>query len=87
MLNIIYRFVNNIDVEDTVWVPQETVDLLVDEDEGVEDDRDHDHKEDFAEEGDVEADNVSNKVDPEDEVKEGFGKCVLHPWELVNCGK
>ena len=85
--NIIYRFVNHIDVEDTVRVAQETVDLLVDEDERVEDDGDHDHEEDFAEESDVETDDVSNEVDPEDEVEEGFGKGFLHPRELVHCGK
>ena len=81
--NIVYRFVNDIDVKDAVRVAQETVDLLVDEDEGVEDDGYHDHEEDFAEEGDVEADDVSGKVDPEDKVEEGFGKCVLHPRKLV----
>ena len=78
---------NDIDVKDTVGVAQETVDLLVDENEGVEDDGDHDHEEDFAEEGDVEADDVSDKVDPEDEVEEGFGKCVFHPRELVDCSQ
>ena len=85
--NIVYRFVNDIDVKDAVRVAQETVDLLVDEDEGVEDDGYHDHEEDFAEEGDVEADDVSSKVDPKDEVQEGFGKGVLHPRELVHCGE
>ena len=85
--NVIYRFVNHIDVEDTVWVAQKTVDLLVDEDERVEDDGDHDHEEDFAEESDVETDDVSNEVDPEDEVEEGFGKGFSHPRELVHCGE
>ena len=85
--NIIYRFVNHIDVEDTVRVAQETVDLLVDEDERVEDDGDHDHEEDFTEEGYVEADDVNNKVDPEYEIEEGFGKGILHPRELVHCGE
>ena len=85
--NVIYRLVNHIDVEDTVWVSQKTVDLLVDEDEGVEDDGDHDHEEDFAEEGDVEADDVGGKVDPEDEVEERFGEGVLHPRELVHRGE
>ena len=70
--NIIQGFMHHVDVEDAVRVAQKTVDLLVDEDEGVEDDRDHDHEEDFAEEGDVEADDVGGQVDPEDEVKEGF---------------
>ena len=78
---------HHVDVEDTVWIAQKAVNLLVDEDEGMEDDRDHDHEEDFAEEGDVEADDVSSKVDPKDEVKEGFGKGVLHPRELVHCGE
>ena len=85
--NIIYRFVNHIDVEDTVRVSQETVDLLVDEDERVEDDGDHDHEEDFAQESDVETDNVSNEVDPEDEVEEGFGKGFSHPRKLVHSGQ
>ena len=78
---------HHVDVEDTVGVAQKTVDLLVDEDEGVEDDRDHDHEEDFAEKGDVEADDVGGQVDPEDEVKEGFGEGVLHPGELVHSGQ
>ena len=85
--SIIQGFMHHIDVEDTVRVAQETVDLLVDEDEGVEDDGDHDHEEDFAEEGDVEADDVGGQVDPEHEVEEGFGKGVLHPGELVHSGQ
>ena len=85
--SIIQGFMHHIDVEDTVRVAQETVDLLVDEDEGVEDDGDHDHEEDFAEEGDVEADDVGGQVDPEDQVEEGFGKGVLHPGELVHSGQ
>ena len=78
---------DHVDVEDAVGVPEQPVDLLVDEDERVEDDRDHDHEEDFAEEGDVEADDVSSKVNPKDEVKEGFGKGVLYPRELIHCGE
>ena len=84
---ILQRFVDHVYVEDAVGVPQQPVDLLVDEDERVEDDRDHDHEEDFAEEGDVEADDVGGKVDPEDQVEERFGEGVLHPRELVNRGK
>ena len=60
--------VDHINVEDTIRITQEFVDLLVDESEGMIDDGHHDHEEDLAKEHDVNAHHVRYEVNPEDQV-------------------
>ena len=83
----VHRLVHHVDVEDAVGVAKKTVDLLVDEGEGVEDDGDHDHEKDLAEEGDIETDDVGSEMDPEDDIEEEGGEVVLHPLGLVDSGQ
>ena len=78
--------VNYVDAEDAVRIAQQSVNLLVNEGECVENDGYYDHEEDLAEKDNVDAHDVRSEVDPKYDVTTGLREVFCDERQLVQGG-